>query len=344
MKQQLSDAVDDYMAQRTSNGYSSGTMRNERMVLKRFLSVTGNVWVHSITDRHVTRYFEDAARTRQPQSLKMDHTVLTQFFQWARQTRRLAMNDDPMAGRRRPRSVDKERARVHVSDFPRLLDAAEKRDPRDRALIAVLLYTLLRASEVMDLRVGDVDLNSGYIHARIIKSKTEDRVPISSELDLELRNWLSEYAATALRPLLPSDYLLPRRVSSFAARDEDTGRILSHTMHFVQDKPLTTLGRRVKTILEDIGFAVTSHNGSSNMEGAHTLRRSGARALFDQLTESGYDRALRLVQSMLHHKSVIMTEAYIGVTADRRTRDEVIRGHVMYPIDSANVVQLRVES
>lgn len=340
MKQQLSDAVDDYLAQRTSNGYSKGTMRNERMVLKRFLSVSGNIWVHSITDRQVTRYFEDAGKTRQASSLKMDHTVLNQFFTWARQTRRLPIGDDPMAGRRRPRATDKERARLHVSEFPRLLAAAEKRDPRDRALIAVLLYTLVRASEAMDLRVGDVDLNSGYIHARIIKSKLEDRIPISVELDLELRNWLSFYAATSPRPLVPSDYLLPRRVSSFAARDEETGRILNHTMHLVPDKPLTTLGRRVKEVLEDIGFAVTDHEGKSNMEGAHTLRRSGARALFDQLIENGYDRALRLVQAMLHHKSVTMTEGYIGVTADRRTRDEVIRGQVMYPVDKSNVVDL----
>ena len=82
--------------------------------------------------------------------------------------------------------------------------------------------------------------------------------------------------------------------------------------------------------------------GRAMGEGSHTLRRSGARALFDRLAESGYDRSLRIVQSMLHHSSVTITEKYIGVTPDQRSRDEIIKGQEMYPVREENVVSLTV--
>ena len=39
-------------------------------------------------------------------------------------------------------------------------------------------------------------------------------------------------------------------------------------------------------------------------EGGHTLRRSGATALYNQLTHVGHDRAIRICQAMLGHSSV----------------------------------------
>lgn len=158
----LSDAVDDYLVLRGSQDFSRNTLANERGVLKRFLLVNGN----QIEARHTTRYFEEAAKTRSPRSLQLDHTVLTQFFDWARKTKRLPLGMDPMIGRRRPKTRHKERDRIHVSKFDHLLDVAEAQDPRNRAVVAVLLYTLIRDQEAADLRVGDVDLDSGYLHSR----------------------------------------------------------------------------------------------------------------------------------------------------------------------------------
>lgn len=63
----------------------------------------------------------------------------------------------------------------------------------------------------------------------------------------------------------------------------------------------------------------------------HTLRRSAARALFDRLATEGYDGALRLVQAMLHHAQSSTTEHYLGLTLDKKRRDDIIRGESMYP-------------
>lgn len=340
MRQLLSDGIDDYLVLRGSQDFSKRTLANERGVLKRFLGVNGNIWMHSIEAAHVTRHFENASRTRASGSLQLDHTVLGQFLEWGRHTRRMALDVDPMMGRRRPKTRLKERDRIHVSRFGHLLDCAGRRDPRDRAAVAVLLYTLIRDQEAADLRISDVDLDGGWLRVRITKSYQEDRMPISIELDRELRQWLTAYAAAARRALEPGDFLLPRRQSVGIIRAGVQGRIEGHEMIYVPEKKIARLGRLVGHALHEAGFPMTDDQGKTKMEGAHTIRRSGARALFDRLAADGYDHSLRIVQSMLHHSSVSITEKYIGVTADRRSRDEILRGVEMFPVDTAKVVSI----
>lgn len=338
----LSEAIDSYMILRSSQDFSKNTIRNDAGILRRFLAVTGNIWVHQITENHTTRYFEDAGKTRAARSLRNDHTILNQFFSWARRTKRLPLDMDPMAGRRRPKAAVRERQRVPVAQFNRLLDVAGERDPRNRAIVAVLLYTLIREQECADLRIGDWKRDEGWLRVRVTKSGVEDEMPVCAELDAELRTWMTHYSAEAKRPLLPHDLLLPRRRSIRVARDEARGCITGHDMIYVPDQKLRTLGRVVKEALDDFGLALVDGNGQPLMEGAHTLRRSGARALFDRLAADGYDGALRITQSMLHHKSVTQTEAYVGITADRRSRDELLRLQTMFPTDLDNVVALHV--
>lgn len=333
MRQLLSDGIDEYLLWRKSQDYRPNTLTNERTVLKRMLTTCGNVYIDNLEQRHVTRYFTDASRTRRPSTLRLDHTVLNQFFSWARETKRMGADNNPMYGRRRPERLIRERERISVSKFPHLLDVAEVSSPRNRAVVAVLLYTLMRDQEAAHLRVGDIDLDGGWVLGRITKSHLEDRLPISSELDRELRKWLATYAREC-GPLQPDWYLLPRRTVLGVQQDE-RGRIVSHTTGYDPLRPMGKMGTTVRPILESFGFPIRDSRDQPLQEGAHTIRRSGARALFDALVESGYDFALRVVQAMLHHSSITTTEHYIGVSADRRSRDELIRGQVMYPAAEA---------
>ena len=334
MKQELSPSIEAYMRHRRSQNYSKGTLKVDTQVLTKFLAVVGNIYCHQITDRHVQRHFEEVSKTRGPASLKNDHGVLVRFFKWARHTGRMPADSDPMFGRRQPKAIKRERNRLHVSRFPELLAAAEERDPRDRALCALLLYTLGRDSEVTDLRIRDLDLSSGWLKVRVYKTNAEDTLPVSSELDEEMRRWLTHYSRIH-RGLEPWHYLVPAR-GVFPVRG-DNGRILRHDSTYRPDKKISGAGRIVNPILEAIGFPVVDDKGKRSGEGSHTIRRSGARALFDQLVGDGYDGALRITQSLLHHQSVTQTETYIGITADRRSRDDILRGRIMYHLDE-NVV------
>lgn len=337
MRDLLSDSIDHYMRHRTSQNYSKATLKADTQVLRRFLSITGNIYCHQISHRHIERHFEEVSKTRQAASLRNDHGVLVRFFKWARHTGRMPVESDPMFGRRQPKAIKRERNRLHVSRFTELLEAAEARDPRDRALCALLLYTLGRDSEITDLRIRDLDLSAGWLKVRIHKTGQEDTLPVSAELDAEMRRWLRHYA-TISAPLQPWYHLAPAR-GVFPVQDE-RGRILKHESIYRPQKKIGGAGRIVNPILDSIGFPVVDENGKPSGEGSHTIRRSGARALFDDLVDGGYDHSLRIVQSLLHHGSVTMTERYIGITADRRSRDDILRGKVMYGHSAEGVVRL----
>lgn len=328
MKEKLSPAIEAFTRFRASQSYSKATMRADGQVLSRFLSVNGNIWCHVITDRHVERHFEEASKSRGAASLQLDTNTLRMFFKWARHTGRMPVDCDPMFGRRSPRVTKRERNRVTVHQFPELLAAAEERTPRDRALVALLLYTLCRDTEITSLRVRDVDLEGGWLRVRVFKTHQEDTMPISEELDTELRKWLTHYTKQC-GPLQPHWFLTPAR-GVFPVHDPETKRIVRHESHYRPERGISGAGRVVSPVLERMGFPVVDAQGKACGEGAHTIRRSGARALFDKLVGEGYDGAIRLVQSMLHHASLTQTERYIGITADRRSRDDVIRGKKMY--------------
>ena len=92
----------------------------------------------------------------------------------------------------------------------------------------------------------------------------------------------------------------------------------------ILDKPERCVSRALKTL----GY--TKEDDEPRM-GVHTLRRSGARALFDVLRNQGYDGALKRVSAMLHHKNTAMTEHYLGLDIERTQRNDMLRGEIMFP-------------
>lgn len=338
----LSDAIEDYLRHRRSQDYSKSTIRQDEGTLRKLLSVTGNVWLHMVTERQITMFFEESAKTAQPQSLRNVHTRLSVFFEWARKTGRMSMTADPLAGRRKPKPVKKERNRVHVSQFPALLAAAQERDPRDRIAVAALLYTLARDGEVSDVRIRDINLAGGTIHMRIWKTRQEDMVPICTELDEELRRWLTFYTEQ-VGHLEPHYYLLPAREIRPMF---DNGKIVGNeTLRYLPEKPIGPMGNCVNPVLEAIGFPIKDPNTGKRLgEGAHTIRRSGARALFDRLIGEGVDYSLEIVQSMLHHANVAQTQRYIGWEPSRHKRDELIRGQRLYAVENVTLLSDRREA
>jgi integrase len=69
-------------------------------------------------------------------------------------------------------------------------------------------------------------------------------------------------------------------------------------------------------------------------EGIHTIRRAVARHYYDSLAadpKRGHDGAIRVVMTLLHHTNVSTTEHYLGVTSERKARDESLRGRSFLP-------------
>lgn len=331
MKTLLQDAANDYHYHRQAAGIAHNTRRSELIVTRSFITVVGNIYVENVTDRHIDQWFAHTSQTRSANTRVLDHGVLSRWFAWCASTKRAPRYFAPMAGRKPPRKEEHERRRVHVSQFPALLDTATH--PRDRIVLALGLYLFLRASEVTSLRVRDVDLAAGTVNVNVHKGKRHDVMPVSTELASELRRWLTRYTQEC-GPLNPDWWLCPAKTPPTFQGGQP---------RLKPDSPVSNPQTIVHRALIGIGWTTDtggSTPGAGQREGVHTLRRSGARALYDTRVDNGgtYDGAIRVVQAMLHHKSVTTTEHYIGLDIDIARRNDLIAGNTMYPALTADNV------
>jgi integrase len=331
--------VADFIESRKSEGYALATLRNYTYNLNRLIRHAGSRNTGTITTSDIDQVFAAAVQDLTSASMNNLQACLQAFFKWCRQRGRISRDHDPLAGRRFRKVIPMEKRRVPVGQFPALLDAAV--NPRDRMIVALGLFLLLRQSEIADLRIGDVNLESGQITARIFKTKDMDVMPISRELDVELRRWLTLYAEQC-GPLQHHWFLAPSR--RFTGEDWGPGGVLPNRLgRLLPETRCPHVVGAVQRALKGIGWEMRRPDGKPEWHGAHVLRRSAARAIFDELAAEGYDGALRTVQSFLHHASSQMTERYLGLEVDRAIRDKKYQGAAMFPsLSAGNVVRLEV--
>jgi integrase len=281
------------------------------ITLENFALTHGQRDIASITRQDV-KDWRDSFKVK-PQSANKYAARLRSFFLWAQRLGFITTNPCDSVD-----ALDEEparRPRLPVAVLGQVLDGA--RNPRDRALVATGLELLLRGGELAALRVGDLDLVNRTVAVRLEKAHGElatDEMALSPALADELHSWLGDYRGLAGRELDPADHLFPHLVH----RRRGTTSEYSVDPETPLRQPWRVVGRAIHALGPD--------GQGLRRVGFHTLRRSGARALFDHLSdERGPTRAMSHVSSLLHHKNRATTELYLGVTEDRAHRNEAIR-------------------
>jgi integrase len=325
----LGEAVSLYLEHRRTQ-VTTNTLLTDRSALDRLVRVLGPVAVDAVTAMEIDRYVEDMATTS-ASSRNLRVRKVKQFFAWCQ--RRGWVRENPVE--RRPEREDPfEPMYIPRDRFADLLDCTD--NPRDRMIIALGLYLFLRSGEIQTLRVGDYD-SDAKMRVMVHKTGKVDHMPVSRELGDELHDYLGWYWKQTTYE--PENFLVPslRRVSSAPSSYPGYGRFtrVPTRLEVEPRMPVTKPHLVVQKALAELGLPVFR-------QGGHTLRRSGARALFDTLRDrEGVDGALQTVKSMLHHENVAMTERYLGVTPEREIRDARLQGQEMFPPDvPADVVQL----
>ncbi len=331
--QRLTAAVEDYLDHRRAKGRARTTVDNEAFVLRRFAAWYGDVQMRHMTPDKVSSWFygADGVRSRHytrdrrcrepvtPGTHNYYRSRLKGFFQFTMQRGWVRVDLlQEVDALRLPRVI---RQRPTPAQIAEMIETAPCE--RDRALLVTLAHTGLRRSEVLRLTVGDVDLEGLWLRAYITKSQLEDVLPMTCNLQRELRRWLDAYAASIGRPLTGSDVLFPaRKTGGYRWATHSDG---SRTRYRAPDswqpiEPMTHPERVVQDALRRVGLPTKG-------EGCHTLRRAAARALFDELNEdSGFDLTLRVVSALLHHSNSTTTERYLGLDPERQRRDAFLRG------------------
>jgi integrase len=227
-----------------------------------------------------------------------------------------------------------------VDRFGELLDAA--RHGRDRAVIAIGLYTFQRASELNRLTWDDIeDTHHDPTQWRIAvyRQKTEERdfLPLCQELRDELARWKLEYGNIMGEVPRGHWYVVPAFHHGEWGQGPDGRLRLKTPLKLNPTRRFHAPQKAVQAALNRIGYADLKH------EGAHTLRRSGGLALYQELAwERGHDGALRIVQSMFGHKSLATTEHYLRLTLERKRRNDLLAGGKMFPERGGAVATLTV--
>jgi integrase/recombinase XerD len=177
---------------------------------------------------------------------------------------------------------------LRVEEVDKLLQAPNLATPigmRDRAMLEVLYSTGLRVSELLNLRISDIDMRIGCVRC-IGKGDKERLVPIGRKAIEAVEQYLAQARPKFARPSSPP----PHNQSLF----------------------LTSIGRRLSRvsiwkILHDYGTRL----GLRGRLTPHKLRHSFA----THLLEGGAD--LRSVQLMLGHADISTTQIYTHVVEER---------------------------
>jgi integrase/recombinase XerD len=183
----------------------------------------------------------------------------------------------PKIGRSLPQSLSEQ-------DVEALLSAPKVSDPlghRDRAMLEVLYATGVRVSELINLKLSQINLNQGVL--RIVgKGNRERLIPLGDEA----QDWIREFNEGARSEILlerQTDYLFPTRRGDRMTRQAFWHIIKRYAKKAGIDKKLSP----------------------------HTVRHAFA----THLLNNGAD--LRVVQLLLGHSDVSTTQIYTHVARER---------------------------
>lgn len=266
-------------------GLSSKTLEAYSSDIARFLSYLKNKNIHEITKTDTPMILQHLINLRNEglsaRSRARHLVTLRGFYKFLVQEK--VLKNDPARTVDLPKSTHKLPDVLSIQEVNRLLSTPELKRPtgvRDAAMLELLYASGLRVSELINLKLLDVNLDAGFVRA-LGKGSKERVIPMG----LPAKEKIDNYIKTA------RSHILKNRVSPylFVAR---AGR------------PMTRQGfwKLLKRYAQQTGLVkrITPHS----------IRHSFA----THLLEGGAD--LRAVQLMLGHADISTTQIYTHVARE----------------------------
>ncbi|GAB4544898.1 MAG: tyrosine recombinase XerC [Phycisphaerales bacterium] len=228
-----------------------------------------------------------ADRAYSPATMARKIATLRSFYKWA--LKRELVSTNPMTLIRTPRQSKRLPRAITVDQIERLLSAPDLHDTlgaRDAAMLETLYSTGIRVSELVDLNLGDVNLEEDAIRVRG-KGKKERLVPLGSHAMAAIRRYIA-----AVRSDERFAFVWAEGGNKPFYVNKHGGRLSSRSVRRKLDKYLRQVG---------LDPSISPH----------TLRHSFATHLLD----NGAD--LRSVQELLGHQSLSTTQTYTHLSTSR---------------------------
>lgn len=312
----LSEAITQYLQLRRAK-YAVTTWRMDEVMLNRLLKECGDIPIEDVTPNHIQNLFYaptvGLVHHMAGSTFNVNRSRLGKFCQWALDEGLLTV--DPMRKVERRKELKRARRRLTGTEMAAVIDATDH--PRDRILLALACNTGLRVRDILNLKVGNVDIDGGYLIATISKTQEQKMLPITMDLDCELRSWLAFYRYEC-EGLEPDWYLVPGRYDWGWVRDGE-GAVSERGSSLRPDRPIGYPFRIIHAALAAVG-------ADGDREGFHTLRRSAGRLVYEESIAAGDPRAIHVAQAFYGHAEARMTQHYIGTDEEHRKLDELLKG------------------
>ncbi|MFM8742750.1 MAG: site-specific tyrosine recombinase XerD [Cytophagales bacterium] len=236
-----------------------------------------------ITSKHLQSFLEyindlgmsSYSQARILSGLKAFYKFL--IFEEVMSTDPTALIEGPKIGRKLPDTLDY----IEIEKLLAAIDLSTPEGGRNRAMLEMLYSSGLRVSELIDLRLANVNADIGFLRV-IGKGNKERLVPVGREALKYLKIYIEEIRVHVPKIETFSTYVFLNR----------SGKKMTRVMVFLI----------IKALAAKIGL-------KKNIS-PHTFRHSFA----THLIEGGAD--LRAVQEMLGHESITTTEIYTHLDRD----------------------------
>ena len=282
----LADQFFNYL--RVERGLSSNTLQAYSSDLMRFfLFLEGRgIGALDVTRENLSTYLLTLSKGISPRSLARNLSSIRSFYRFLVAEGRLDSN--PARLQEAPRLPRRLPGALSMNEVERLLSQPDPSTPsglRDRAMLEILYATGLRVSELIHLKVFDINMEAGFLRT-LGKGSKERLVPVGKK---------------ALQALERYRLALGRTVeqSRFQIRNQKAV-FLNQRGERLSDRSVARRLRQ-RVLKAQLSPAISPH----------ALRHSFA----THLLNAGAD--LRIVQELLGHKTLSTTQKYTHISMNR---------------------------
>jgi integrase/recombinase XerD len=272
---------------RVERGLAANTIESYSRDLARYFDFLEkrSVYPGSASQVDLMEYVSSLAGKLSARSIARNLSALKMFYRFLVSEGKIENNPARLlSGPKLPRRLP---GVLSIEEVERLLsqpDPATWRGKRDKAMLELLYATGLRVSELVNLKITNVNMEAGYVRT-VGKGSKERMVPMGAQAREALTDYLNHGRSASLK----------KRSSSYLFLNP-------------RGKPLTRQGfwKTIKRLGLTAGIKKELY--------PHSLRHSFA----SHLLEHGAD--LRSVQMMLGHADISTTQIYTHVTRERLKR------------------------
>lgn len=296
MSTPLKSAIKLFIESRSIDKGSSinTTQAYERDLSQFSISIGETKPIQSLTSEHVFDYLKSLHQAKlQSSSIARKTSAIKQFFKFC--VLELNIENNPAETLRSPGMQKKLPKFLSHESIEALLktvlpyagEHAPALQARDRAMVILLYATGVRVSELLSLKMQNIDLKLNYIRVRGKgeKERLIPFVPVAGEL---LKIYLEQYRSVLLTAAAPTSKITPTEVVFLGTRGE----------------PLT------RQAFWKFLIKLAQHAGVDEQISPHRLRHSFA----THLLQAGMN--LRSLQTLLGHADLSTTQVYTHVSQE----------------------------